>query len=106
MALKTWIDEIKTAESDPKSEANIEPAGALQSDLLPGEKEADVFLFGARDQIVSAGAFHWTPEIEAAEIEVNKTYKAILSGGRDFTALRVSCAHWIEAVKKATAQPK
>lgn len=64
---------------------------------LPGEKEADEIIFGARDEIVNVGVFHFTPETQAAEVEVNRTYKAILDGGHDFAALKEACSHWVEA---------
>jgi len=72
---------------------------------LPGEKEADAILFGARDEVIRGGVFHFTPETQAAEVEVNRTYKAILDGGRDFAALRAACARWVEVARKPPAPP-
>lgn len=72
---------------------------------LPGELEADKILFGARDEIVAGGVFRFTPETQAAEMEVNRTYKAILDGGRNFAALRAACARWVETARKPPAAP-
>ncbi|KAF0158822.1 MAG: hypothetical protein FD159_909 [Syntrophaceae bacterium] len=105
MALKTWIDDIKPAQSGTESEVQLEPVGAAPKDYLPGEKEADEILFGARDEIIKGGVFHFTQETQAAEITVNRTYKAILDGGRDFEALRVACTHWSAAARKAPVPP-
>ncbi len=63
---------------------------------LPGEKEAEAILYGARDEIIRDGVYNWrTAECEMAELDINKTYKAILNGGRDFAALREACARWV-----------
>ena len=97
MALKTWIDDIKTVEGGSKSEALLDP--------FSGEKEADDILTGARDEIVKSGVFYFTLETQAAETDIDKTYKAILEGGRDFAALRAACDRWIEAAKKPPAPP-
>lgn len=105
MALKTWIDEIETAQGGLRSEAPLEPDSAQAGNYLPGEKEADQILFGARDQIVASGIFHVSPETQKAEKEIYRTYKAILNGDNDFTALRKSCASWIEAARNIPAQP-
>jgi hypothetical protein len=96
MALKTWIDDIKTAEGGSGSEAQLEQAG---------EKAADIILFGARDQIIKGGVFHFTPETHAAEMEVDRAYKAILEGGRDFATLQAACARWVEVAQKPPAPP-
>jgi len=102
MALKTWIDEIKTDGSGEKSEALLKQDQAPVEVFLPGEKEADIILFGARDRIVSCGVFHWTPETQVAEAEVNQAYKAILAGGHNFAALRDTCARWAAAAHNKT----
>lgn len=114
MALKTWIDDIKTGEGGSGSEAlpgRVNAPGTGRPIIrcadypLPGEKEADEILFGARDNIIAGGVFHWTPETQAAETEINKTYKAILDGGQDFAALRAACARWVEAAGKPPVPP-
>ena len=114
MALKTWIKDTKTAERGSESEAQLEQAGAqgqgntgihYANYPLPGEVEADKILFGARDEVIKGGIFHFTPETQAAEAEVNLAYKAILQGGRDFAALRAACARWVEVARKPPAPP-
>jgi hypothetical protein len=114
MALKAWIDDIKTAAGGGKSEAQIERAGAPETGIpiircgdypLPGESEADKILFAARDEIVKGGVFHFTAETQAAETEVNKSYKAILKGGSDFKALCEACAQWVKAARTKPAAP-
>jgi len=114
MALKTWIKDTKNAEGESASEAQLEPAGApgqvnpiirCADYPLPGEKEADAILFGARDEVIKGGVFHFTPETQAAEMEVNRTYKAILDGGRNFAALRAACARWVEVARIPPAPP-
>lgn len=114
MALKTWIADIKTAENGSGSEAQLEQDGApgMGKQIircgdypLPGEAEAEKILFAARDQIMKGGVFHFTEETKAAEAEINKTYKAILSGGRDFVALRTACTQWVEVSRKAPRPP-
>jgi len=113
MALKTWID-TKTAEGGSASEAQLEQAGALETVNMiircadyprPGELEADKILFGARDEVIKGGVFHFTPETQAAEVEANQKYKDILDGGRDFAALRAACARWVEVARKPPAPP-
>jgi len=113
MALKTWIDDIKTAEGGLESEALHGQTSAPETERpincygdfpLPGEKEAERILFVTTDMIIKIGVYNWkTPACRAAEIEVNRTYKAILDGGKDFAALRAACAQWIEAAGKPTA---
>jgi hypothetical protein len=114
MALKTWIKDIKTAEGGSESEAlpgQVSGPGTGTPIIrcadypLPGEKEADAILFGARDEIIKGGVFHFTPETKAAEVEVNRTYKAILDGGRDFVTLRAACVRWVEVARKPPAPP-
>jgi len=114
MALKTWIKDIKTAEGGPGSEAQLEPADAPGQGTpiircadypLPGELEADKIVFGARDEIIKGGVFHFTPETQAAEAEVSRTHKAILDGGSGFAALRAACARWVEVARKPAAAP-
>lgn len=109
MTLKAWIDEIKTAESVGKSEAQLAQASAPGTGTpiircadypLPGEKQADEIIFGARDEIVAGGVFHFTPQTDAVELEINRTFKAILAGGSDFNSLRAACARWVEEVKR------
>ena len=59
MAIKKWIDEIKTDESDQKSEAPPEQTGAaLES--FPGEKRAAAFLDSAIDLIKNGGGLYTT----------------------------------------------
>ncbi|MDD3954288.1 MAG: hypothetical protein PHY82_10285 [Lentisphaeria bacterium] len=101
MKLKSWIDELETAEGEPESGAQIEPGDApaeqITFDLLAA---ADRLLLGARDAIIRGGVYNWkTAECEAAELDINKTYKAILNGGRDFAALREACARWVLAAR-------
>lgn len=115
MALKAWIDDIKTDESGWKSEAQLEQADAPGADVsinlkcadyhLPGELEADKILFVARDEIIKGGVFHYTPETQAAEVAVNQAYKAILSGGSDFDSLRAACARWVLKARTKPAPP-
>jgi len=96
MHFKNWIDDIKTDDIDQRADAPAES-------FLPGEKEADKILFAARDQIVKNGIFHFTPETAEAEMDIDRTYKAIINGGHDFTALSAACDRWIEASRKAPA---
>lgn len=115
MTLKAWIDDIKSAEGGSESEARLEQASAPETGKpiircgdysLPGEKEADWILFVAVDMVLKIGVYNGkTPECRAAETEVNRTYKAILDGGRDFAALREACAQWIEAATSPPAPP-
>lgn len=106
MALKSWIDEIKTDENGQKSEAPLEPAGAPAVIFLPGEKEADQILFAALDQIKKDGVFHYSSETAAAEMDIDRTYKSIINGGHDFAALRAACGRWVEAARQAPDPPE
>ncbi len=114
MALKTWIKDTKTAEGGSGSEAQLEPACVPGTENpiircadypLPGEKEADQILFGARDEVIKGGIFHFTQETQAAEVDINRTYKAILDGGSDFAALREACTRWVRSARTKPAPP-
>lgn len=114
MALKTWIKDTKSADGGSASEAQLDQTGApgqgnpvirCADYPLPGEKEADAILFGARDEVIRGGVFHFTPETQAAEMEVNRTYKAILDGGSGFEALRAACARWVEVAGTSPPPP-
>lgn len=113
MALKAWIDDIKTAGSGEKSEAQLKQGIARGTESiihcadypLPGEAEADEIVFSARAEIVNGGVFHFTAETQAAEAEVNRTYKAILTGESDFDSLRAACARWVKAAQTRPAPP-
>jgi hypothetical protein len=113
MALKTWINDIKTGEGGSESEALPGQASAPGTEALivrcgdyplPGEAEADVILFGARDEIAAGGIYHFTPDTQVAEVEVNRTYKAILEGGSNFDALRDACARWVQTSRISAGQ--
>jgi len=103
MALKSWIDEIRTDKSGSQSGALLDPAGAPAEESFPGEKEADKILFTAQALIIEGGVFYGTPETRAAEADVDRSYKAIINGGRDFDALVAACTRWVEAARKAPA---
>lgn len=114
MALKTWIDDIKTTEGGSESEAQLEQAGAPGTGTpiircadypLPGEKDADAILFSARDEVIKGWVFYFTRETQAAEVEVNQAYRAILEGGLDFAGLRAACTRWVEVARKPPAPP-
>lgn len=106
MSFKTRLEKIK---EDEKLAGIMDSQGedrpATLDGFLPGEKEADVILFGARDRIVEGGVFHFTPETIAAEEEVDQTYKTILEGGHDFAALSAACSRWVSASGQAPAPP-
>ena len=120
MALKTWIiDEIKTAESGPKGEALLEPGRAADNNgLAPGKEDHPEYIEKQVSAIIALAVreiernqkgrqYRLTEELKACEDEVNGQAKAILSGkSSDFEALREVCARWIEAARKAPAQPE
>lgn len=113
MKLRAWIDEVESAEGGGESEAIRERASAPGNKIpgglkwagrfLLGEAEADEILFAARDQIIAGGVYHFTPETDAAELEINRTYKAILAGGSDFDSLRAACFRWVAAARTKPA---
>lgn len=110
MKVKSFLNQLHTETPDSKTEQTGAPGQGnpvirCADYFLPGEKEADAILFGARDEVIRGGVFHFTPETQAAEVEVNRTYKAILDGGRDFAALRAACARWVEVARKPPAPP-
>lgn len=108
MALKTWINETKKTGSGLTSEAQLDPAGAQRKEDFPGEKEADKIIFSARDRIVAGGVFYGTPETRAAEDDVDRTYKAIMTatGEKDFESLRKDCVRWVIAAQTKPGAPE
>lgn len=102
MTIKNWIDDIK---NNDESGALREQDPAVEDESFPGEREADKILFGARDRIVTGGIFYWTPETRAAEDEVNRTYKEIIIGGKDFESLRKACVRWVIAAQTKPEEP-
>lgn len=110
MKVKPFLNQALTRISDDESETSGTPETGnpiirCADYPLPGELEADRILFGARDEVIKGGVFHFTPETQAAEMEVNRTYKAILDGGRNFAALRAACARWVEVARIPPAPP-
>jgi hypothetical protein len=110
MKVKPFLNQALTRISDDESETpgtpeTGNPVIRCADYPMPGEVEADKILFGARDEVIKGGVFHFTPETQAAEAEVNQTYKAILDGGRGFAALRAACARWVEVARKPPAPP-
>ena len=111
MKVKPFLNQALTRISDDESETSgtpetVNPIIRCADYPLPGELEADRILFGARDEVIKGGVFHFTPETQAAEMEVNRTYKAILDGGRNFAALRAACARWVEVTRIPPAPPE
>jgi len=118
MALKTWIDEIKTAASGEGSEAILEPERAPKDNgLSPGKEDHPEYTENHVHAIIALAVreierklngvqYRLTDEIKACEDEVNRQAKAILSGtSSDFEALRETCYRWVEAAGKATTPP-
>ncbi|MFZ2396318.1 MAG: hypothetical protein WAW09_08545 [Smithella sp.] len=106
MAIKKWIDEIKTDKSGPKSEAQLEPAGAPLEENFPGERRASAILDSTINLIRNGGVFYPSPQTEAAEEEINRCYKNIKNGGSDFEALTMACNSWVKAGRTAPAPPE
>jgi hypothetical protein len=99
MKVKSFLNQSLTQTQTETGEPTIRCADYL----LPGEAEADKILFAARDEIVAGGVYHFTPETDATELEINRTYKAILAGGSDFDSLRDACARWVAVARKPPA---
>lgn len=108
MEVTPFVDRINPQKtgSGPKSEAQLEQAGAPSEESFPGEKEADAILFSACSKIISGGIFYGTPETRAAEDDVDATYKAIMQGGKDFEELRKACVRWVIAAQIKPAAPE
>lgn len=115
MALKTWIDEIKTAASGECSEAILEPERAPKDNgLSPGKEDHPEYTENHVHAIIAPAVreiernqngiqYRLTYEIKACEDEVNHQAKAILYGtSLDFEALREACSRWVESSGKAT----
>ncbi len=110
MKVKPFLNQALTRISDDDTETSDTPETGnpvirCADYPLPGELEADKILFGARDEVIKGGVFYFTRETQAAEVEVNQAYKAILEGGLDFAGLRAACTRWVEVARKPPAPP-
>ncbi len=96
MKLKSWIDELETAEGEPESGAEIERQAARSENVHAVLKLA-VFEI---ERNLSGQQYKSTPETLRAEARIDIIAKALLSGeSSDFDELRAACAAWIEAAR-------
>jgi hypothetical protein len=97
MKLKSWIDELETAEGEPESGAQIERQAArseyyVHTIIRLAVSKIEMNLNGQQ--------YKSSPETLRAEDRIDIIAKALLSGeSSDFDELRAACAAWIEAAR-------
>lgn len=108
MSFKTRLEKIKEDEKlagilpDSQAAAQIEKNISTKVENQIPETMADEILMRARNAIIESGMFYISPEVRAAEADINQAFKAILNGGEDYAALREACERWKLA---ATSKP-
>lgn len=106
MALKTWIDEIKTDESGPKSEASREPASVPDHSTFVEKRIEAILILTVHEieQNLNGVQYRSTSETKTAEEKVNCMARGILAGdSMDFDSLYRACSCWVATARQRPA---
>jgi hypothetical protein len=61
------------------------------------EEVADAVLYSEKDKIINIGRWRLTPEVEAAEVQINHLYGEVVEGRGKLIDFAAACERWRKA---------